>query len=55
MEQDYVVAYMWFLIADSIGDYFTDVLMEKLGEKMTPEQIAEAEIEATAWIEEHKN
>ncbi len=37
------MAYMWFLIADSIGDYFTDYLMEKLGEKMTPEQIAEAE------------
>ena len=47
--QDYVTAYSFFIIADTNGHENAGKARDRLAEKMTAEQIAEAQRRARAW------
>jgi TPR repeat protein len=51
--QDYVQAHMWFNIAGANGDATGINNRDIVAEKMTPDQIAEAQKLAREWIEKH--
>jgi TPR repeat protein len=54
VSQDYVLAHMWFNIAASAGAEYNDparLARDGLAEKMTPEQIAEAQRLAREWLD----
>ena len=55
--QDYVAAYKWVILADAhteeFGDDHAKDAMLKIAEKMSPEQITEAQEAAQAWKEKH--
>jgi TPR repeat protein len=46
---DYVSAYMWFNLAAAQGNTFADMFMKDATDKMTAEQIAEAQKLAREW------
>ena len=46
---DYVSAYMWFNLAAAQGNTIADRFLKDTGDKMTPEQIAEAQKLAREW------
>ena len=46
---DYVSAYMWFNLAAAQGNTFADMFLKDTADKMTPEQIAEAQKLALEW------
>lgn len=46
---DYVSAYMWFNLAAAQGNTFADMFLKDTADKMTPEQIAEAQKLAREW------
>jgi len=52
--QDYVQAHMWFNLAASSGAKMAAKNRDIVAEKMTPEQIAEAQRLAQEWMEKHK-
>ena len=47
--QDHVRALMWYLVAASLGEESAPERRDDIAEKMTPEQIAEAERLAREW------
>lgn len=47
--RDYVRAYMWYSIASSNGESAAAYHRDQVGEKMTPDQIAEAQRLAKEW------
>jgi TPR repeat protein len=47
--QDYVSAYMWFDLAAASGDKVAERNRDKIGTKLTPAQIAEAQKLAREW------
>ena len=49
VRQDFVEAHMWFDLAASQGDSNAQEKRDKLAEKMTPTQIAEAQRMAREW------
>ena len=49
--QDYVQAHKWFNIASALGNHFAGESRQEIETKMTPQQIAEAQREATKWLE----
>jgi uncharacterized protein len=49
VRQDFVQAHMWFDLAAAQGDSSTQEKRDKLAEKMTPAQIAEAQRLAREW------
>lgn len=51
--QDYVKAYMWLTIAASLGDQGATFKMEDVTRHMSPDQVAEAEVLAANWMEDH--
>ena len=51
--QDYVQAHMWFNIAGANGDATGINNRDIVAEKMTPDQIAEAQKLAREWIDKH--
>jgi TPR repeat protein len=46
---DYVSAYMWFSLAAAQGHAFAEMLLRDTADKMTPDQIAEAQKLAREW------
>ena len=52
--QDYVQAHKWLHIASALGYQDAKKLWEEAEKKMTAQQIAEAQKEATEWLEAHK-
>jgi TPR repeat protein len=46
---DYVNAYMWFNLAAAQGNAFAEMFLRDTADKMTPEQIAEAQKLAREW------
>ena len=46
---DYVSAYMWFNLAAAHGNSFAEMFLKDTADKMTPEQIAEAQKLARKW------
>jgi TPR repeat protein len=46
---DYVSAYMWFNLAAAQGNSFAEMFLKDTVDKMTPEQIAEAQKLARKW------
>jgi uncharacterized protein len=46
---DYVSAYMWFNLAAAQGNSFAEMFLKDTADKMTPEQIAEAQKLARKW------
>lgn len=52
--QDYVRALMWLDIAAAQGFFLSKAIRDDLTDKMTPEQIAQAERLAREWVEKHK-
>ena len=46
---DYVSAYMWFNLAEAQGNSFAEMFLKDTVDKMTPEQIAEAQKLARKW------
>jgi TPR repeat protein len=57
--QDYVMAQMWFNIAASAAAGLDDggvarMLLSGLTEKMTPDQIAEAQRMARSWLDRRR-
>ena len=51
--QDYVQAHKWFDLAASRGIDAARNKRDIVGERMTPEQIAEAQRLAREWLEKH--
>ncbi|MCH7805598.1 MAG: sel1 repeat family protein [Proteobacteria bacterium] len=51
---DLVTSYMWFSLAAAQGDDLASRNKNRLKEKMTPEQIAEAEQLTQEWLAEHQ-
>jgi TPR repeat protein len=51
--QDYVQAHMWFNIAGANGDATGINNRDIVAEKMTPDQIAEAQKLAREWMDKH--
>ncbi len=47
--QDYVTAYMWFILASVEGDKLAIENRDLLAKEMTPAQIAEAQKMAREW------
>ena len=47
--RDYVSAYMWFSLAAAQGNAFAEMFLKDTADKMTPEQIAEAQKLAREW------
>jgi TPR repeat protein len=47
--QDYLQAHMWFNLAAARGEKTAREFRDSLAEKMTPEQIAEAQRTAREW------
>ena len=47
--RDHVSAYMWFNLAAAQGNTFADMFLKDTADKMTPEQIAEAQKLAREW------
>jgi len=47
--QDYVLAHMWLNLAAAQGDHKSQQVRDKVAEKMTPSQIAEAQRLAGEW------
>ena len=57
IKQDYVQAHKWFNIASALGNRFLKELInlqERFEKNMTAQQIAEAQREATKWLEDYK-
>ena len=52
--QDYVQAHKWFNIASALGYKAAKKLREEAEKKMTAQQIAEAQREATKWLEAYQ-
>ena len=52
--ENYIAAYMWFNLAAAQGDDHASQNKNSLREKMTPEQIAEAQRLSAEWLEEHQ-
>ena len=52
--QDYVQAHKWFNIASALGNQFAEESRQEIETKMTPQQIAEAQKEATKWLETYE-
>lgn len=50
---DPVQAYKWFALASKLGDYEAKSKVEFLTTRMTPDQVAEADGQVTAWVAEH--
>ena len=50
----YSQAYMWFNLAAAQGDEDAAKHRDKLAEKMTPGQVAEAQRLASRWTEKHR-
>ena len=46
---DYVSAYMWFNLAAAQGNAFAEMFLKDTADKMTGEQIAEAQKLAREW------
>src|SRR5262249_3791155 len=46
---DYVSAYMWFNLAPAQGNSFAEMFLKDTSDKMTPEQIADAQKLARTW------
>ena len=46
---DYVSAHMWFNLAAAQGHGFAEMFLKDAADKMTPEQIAEAQKLARDW------
>ena len=46
---DYVSAHMWFNLAAAQGNAFAEMFLKDTADKMTPEQIAEAQKLAREW------
>jgi TPR repeat protein len=46
---DYVSAYMWFNLAAAQGNSFAEMFLKDTADKMTPEQIADAQKLARKW------
>ena len=46
---DYVSAYMWFRLAAAQGNAFAEMFLKDTADKMTREQIAQAEKLACEW------
>jgi TPR repeat protein len=46
---DYVSAHMWFNLAAAQGNAFAEMFLKDTADKMTPEQIAEAQKLAHEW------
>ena len=56
VSEDYVLAHMWFNIAASSGAEYNDgarAARDGLAQRMTREQIAEAQRMARKWLEQH--
>lgn len=51
--QDYVQAHKWFNLSGAQGNKEAIKARDELAERMTPEQIAEAQKLARQWMEEH--
>ena len=51
--KDYVAAHMWFNLAAAQGDEDAAKHRDKLAEKMTPGQVAEAQRLAREWMKKH--
>jgi len=47
--QDFVIAHMWFNLAAARGHEGARVERDKLGERMTPQQLEEAQRLAREW------
>ena len=54
VETDYVQAHKGYNLVRANGDEDGDEAMDKLEEKMTPEQISETQRLANEWIDRHK-
>jgi TPR repeat protein len=52
--KDYVLAYMWFILAAAQGDEEAVKLRDIVAGRMTPAQIAEAQRMAWEWLEAHQ-
>jgi hypothetical protein len=50
-KQDYVAAYKWFILAKAGGNEIDGTVF--LGPKMSPEDIAQAEMQASEWLRAH--
>ena len=53
--EDIVLAYMWYNLAATQDLMLAPSSRNSIEERMTPEQIAEAQRLSTEWIEEHGN
>ena len=51
--QDFSQAHMWFNIASSRGHDKAHKLLEKVTQRMSAEQVAEAQKEARQWVTRH--
>ena len=49
-----IAAYMWFNLSAAQGDKEASKAMIALGEKMTTDQISEAQRLSSKWLEEHQ-
>jgi TPR repeat protein len=52
--KDYATAYMWYNLQSARGGKDADEKRKSLEDRMTPEQIAEAQKLSREWVEKHK-
>jgi len=55
VSQDDIQAYKWYTIASELGDLNAPTKRDYITSRMSAEQIAEAELLANAWTQEHQN
>ena len=48
-EKEFIRVYLWYILAESNGDFVARQLRRDLTEEMSAEEIAEAEQRVTAW------
>ncbi|MEP6828315.1 MAG: tetratricopeptide repeat protein [Aestuariivirga sp.] len=51
--QDYVLSHMWFNVAAAQGNIWSESERDRIAKLMTPNQIAEAQRLARAWVAVH--
>ncbi len=51
---DLVEAYMWYSVSSARGNELSEARLRDLAERMTPQQIVEAQLRANAWNARHR-
>jgi len=54
-DQDNVQAHKWFTIASDLGDHDAPAKRDDVASRMSPDEISEADLLASAWMEGYQN